>query len=76
MAMHSSILAWESPWAEAPGGLHSMGSQRVRYDWVTNTFTKHVQQSSPNSILHCHLIPFAMYHQNDYVVMKYLPQGP
>ena len=29
---HSSILAWEIPWTEEPGGLHSMGSQRVGYD--------------------------------------------
>ena len=29
MATRSSILAWRSPWAEEPGGLHSMGSQRV-----------------------------------------------
>ena len=28
-AIHSSILAWRSPWAEEPGGLQSMGSQRV-----------------------------------------------
>ena len=28
MATHSSILAWEIPWAEKPGGLQSMGSQR------------------------------------------------
>ena len=27
MATHSSILAWEIPWAENPGGLYSMGSQ-------------------------------------------------
>ena len=32
MATHSSILAWEIPWAEEPGGLQSMGSQRVRHD--------------------------------------------
>ena len=32
MATHSSILAWEIPWTEAPEGLHSMGSQRVRHD--------------------------------------------
>ena len=30
MAIHSSILAWEIPWTEEPGGLQSMGSQRVR----------------------------------------------
>ena len=38
MAIHSSILAWRSPWTEEPGGLLSMGSQRVGHDWETNTF--------------------------------------
>ena len=28
----SSILAWEVPWTEDPGGLQSMGSHRVRHD--------------------------------------------
>ena len=32
MATHSSILAWRIPWREEPGGLQSMGSQRVRHD--------------------------------------------
>ena len=32
MATHSSILAWRIPWTEEPGGLQSMGSQRVRND--------------------------------------------
>ena len=32
MATHSSILAWETPWTQEPGGLQSMGSQRVRHD--------------------------------------------
>ena len=32
MAMHSSILAWKIPWTEEPGGLQSMGSQRVGHD--------------------------------------------
>ena len=40
MATHSSILAWRIPWTEKPGGLQSMGSQRVRHDWATNTHTK------------------------------------
>ena len=39
MATHSSILAWRIPGMEEPGGLQSMGSQRVRHDWATNTFT-------------------------------------
>ena len=32
MATHSSILAWKVSWTEEPGGLQSMGSQRVRHD--------------------------------------------
>ena len=32
MATHSSILAWRIPWPEEPGGLQSMGSQRVGHD--------------------------------------------
>ena len=32
MATHSSILAWRIPGTEEPGGLQSMGSQRVRHD--------------------------------------------
>ena len=34
IATHSSILAWRSPRMEEPGGLQSMGLQRVRHDWV------------------------------------------
>ena len=34
MATHSSILAWEIPWTEEPGGLQSMGSQRVGHNLV------------------------------------------
>ena len=36
MATHSNILAWRIPWIEKPGGLHSMGSQRVGHDWATS----------------------------------------
>ena len=32
MATHSRILAWRIPWTEEPGGLQSMGSQRVRHN--------------------------------------------
>ena len=32
MAPHSSTLAWKIPWMEEPGGLPSMGSQRVEHD--------------------------------------------
>ena len=32
MATHSSILAWRIPWTQEPGGLQSMGSQRVGHN--------------------------------------------
>ena len=32
MATHSSTLAWRIPWTKEPGGLQSMGSQRVRHN--------------------------------------------
>ena len=35
IATHSSTLAWEIPWTEEPGGLQSMGSQRVGHNWAT-----------------------------------------
>ena len=37
MATPCSILAWRIPQTEEPGRLQSMGSQRVRHDWATNT---------------------------------------
>ena len=37
MAIHSSLLAWRIPRTEEPGGLQSMGSQRVGHDWTPNT---------------------------------------
>ena len=36
MAPHSSTLVWKIPWMEEPGRLQSMGSLRVRHDWVTS----------------------------------------
>ena len=39
MATRSSILAWRIPWTEELGGLQSMVLQRVRHNWVANTFT-------------------------------------
>ena len=39
MATHSSILAWKIPWMEEPGGLQSVGSQRVGHDGATSFHT-------------------------------------
>ena len=42
MATHSSILASRISQTEEPGGLQSMGSQRVGHDWATNTYKQRV----------------------------------
>ena len=44
MATHSSILAWRIPWTEEPGGLWSIGSQRLRHNRsdLTHTHTAHI----------------------------------
>ena len=39
MAPHSSIFVWRIPWTEEPGGLQSMGMQRVGHNLATNTHT-------------------------------------
>ena len=38
MATHSSILAWRSPWTEEPGGIQSTESQRIKHNWIPNSF--------------------------------------
>ena len=38
LATQSSILAWRTPWTEEPGGLQSMGSQKVEYDLSNEHF--------------------------------------
>ena len=47
MEAHSSILAWEIPWTEEPGGLQSIGSQTVRHDQSNST-----HMHFPSSILY------------------------
>ena len=49
MATHSSILSWEIQWTEEPGRLQSMGSQRVRHDWVPKTTTKTTVPFQPHN---------------------------
>ena len=46
MAAHSSTLAWKIPWAEEPGGLQSMESQRVGHDWATSLSLSFMTQQS------------------------------
>ena len=40
MAIYSSTIAWKIPWTEEPGGLQSMGSQRVGHDRATSLFKR------------------------------------
>ena len=60
MATHSSILAWRIPCTEEPGGLQSIGSQRVGHNWASNSFFidsflrfKQVKWLSPIHISYC-----------------------
>ena len=54
MAPHSSTLAWKIPWTEEPGRLQSVGSRRVRHDWVTSlslfTFTHWRRKWQPTPV--------------------------
>ena len=45
-ATHSSMLAWIIPWTEEPGGLQSMGSQKVGHDWALTYSMKCWEMSS------------------------------
>ena len=54
MANHFSIISWEIPWTEEPGGLQFVGSRGVRHDWAciqlyANIFNdQHEMQKYPN----------------------------
>ena len=45
MTTHSSFLPWSIPWTEEPGGLQSMGLQRVGHNWVTWEDTWELQKT-------------------------------
>ena len=45
MATYSSILAWKIPWREEPGGLQSMGSQRIGHNLVTKQYHHYCLQN-------------------------------
>ena len=58
MATHSSILAWRIPWTEEPGGLQSMGWQRIRHDWATKHSSTELEK---HLTLLCFLILFLFF---------------
>ena len=49
MATHFSILAWRIPWAEEPGGLQFIGSQRVGHDLsdIAHTYSLQLRVCMP-----------------------------
>ena len=50
MATHSSILAWEIPWTEEPGGLQSMGLQESETtEWLTLSLSQYKKGEQPNN---------------------------
>ena len=56
MAAYSSILAWKIPWTEEPGGLQSVGLQRVRHDLAAEQKKKVVLPltwASPHNMVDC-----------------------
>ena len=72
MATHSCILVWKIPWTEEPGGLQSMASQGVGWNWATeHTHTQsHISYSKMD-------VKMAWWKFNEeriiYFVLKYLP---
>ena len=58
MATHSSILAWRIPWTKEPGGLQSLGSQRVRHDWATSLYFTSLHTFSNWR----HIVQYQFYH--------------
>ena len=58
MATHSSILDWETPWAEEPDGLQSMGSQRIGHYSVANTHTVVIVPGNNSDINMARKLPF------------------
>ena len=55
MATHSNILAWRISWTEEPGGLQSIGLQRVRHDW-SDLALEHWREVKTSKYRHCHRI--------------------
>ena len=53
VATHTSSLAWRIPRADEPGGLQSMGLQKVKHNWETNTLTFHFSQEKKKLSIFC-----------------------
>ena len=71
MAPHSSILAWRIPWTEEPGGLQSMGWQRVGHNWATSLSLSFTILQTEIQLCNCSLVVNL---QRILVVLQSLPQ--
>ena len=85
MATHSSILAWEIPWTEEPGGLQSMESQRVGHNRVTSLDSRpetltlkktNVIATDQNTVLSPSLLQTAKVAAPDWTFLHCLPRKP
>ena len=71
MATHPSSLAWKIPWMEEPGGLQSMGSQRVGYDWVTSLSLLSLSPRDDSSVHRTNLVVVDVFH--GYLILTCYP---
>ena len=84
MTTHSSILAWRIPWAEEPGGLQSMRSQRGGHQWTTETahrlsldhrcFQLLPLQALPCLLSSVHVVPSAWTFPHSSLALIFRPQ--
>ena len=51
MVTHSSVLAWRIPWTEEPGGLQSVGSQRVGHNREANTHWRDNRRDNKSDLI-------------------------
>ena len=72
MAHHSSILAWRIPWTEEPGGLQSMGLQRVGQDWELHLSWRNELKCRRDGSVSAH-ISVSNYLFRDYVPLDLWP---
>ena len=76
MATHSSILVWRIPWTEEPGGIQSMGSQRIRHNRATKHSTNNVLKSRAITlptkvrIVKAMVFPIVMYRCDSWTITK------
>ena len=72
MATHSSILTWEIPWTEEPGGLQSMGSQRVSHNLATKQQQHYIFIHVIKIHMHAYIFLCICTYTNIYIISKSL----